>query len=60
MTGFVELYDMVNDPFQLENRRNDGGVYAEARATLSAALDDLRTCVGTECTVFVDAPVPAG
>ena len=60
VTGFVELYDMVNDPFQLENRRNDGGVYAEARATLSAALDDLRTCVGTECTVFVDAPVPAG
>ena len=40
-TGERELYDLVEDPFQLENRADDPG-YAGIRAELEDRLRELR------------------
>ena len=47
-TGEEELYDLREDPFQLENRASDPAFEATKRA-LARRLDQLRDCAGTEC-----------
>jgi N-acetylglucosamine-6-sulfatase len=47
-TGEAELYDLREDPFQLENRVSDPAFEATKRA-LARRLDQLRDCAGTEC-----------
>ncbi len=49
-----ELYDTDVDPYQLTNLANDPA-YSGVVADLSAQLDDLLTCAGSECTA-----APAG
>jgi N-acetylglucosamine-6-sulfatase len=46
--GDVELYDLNEDPFQLENVAEDPA-YAEARDRLAARLEELRGCAGDDC-----------
>ncbi len=47
-SGEIELYNMRNDPEQLDNLA-DVGRYSSTRQRLSAILDDLRTCAGADC-----------
>jgi N-acetylglucosamine-6-sulfatase len=57
-TGERELYDLIDDPYQLDNR------YATADpdliAQLQARLEALRGCVGAECrsAESTDSPTP--
>ena len=45
----AELYDRVDDPFQLENLASEGGGQVAALVDdLQARLDDLRDCAGIE------------
>lgn len=53
--GFVELYDMVNDPYQLENIASVADPLLLER--LSNWLDQLAKCSGAECRVLDMAPV---
>lgn len=46
--GERELYDMVEDPHQLESRHDDPEL-AEVREQLAARLAELRDCVGATC-----------
>jgi len=46
--GFVELYDLAVDPFELENAAADPA-YADPLARLTARLAGLRTCKGETC-----------
>lgn len=46
--GFVELYDLRKDPFELTGLGADPA-YAEVRARLSAILDGLRDCAASSC-----------
>ena len=47
--GFVELYDLRRDPFQLENAANDPAL-ATQRLRLKAELGRLRSCSGASCS----------
>jgi N-acetylglucosamine-6-sulfatase len=47
-TGEKELYDLQNDPFELQSRHN-APAYASVKALLAARLDELRNCAGTSC-----------
>jgi N-acetylglucosamine-6-sulfatase len=47
-TGEVELYDLREDPFQLQSVHDDPG-YTGVRNRLAERLDDLRTCAGGSC-----------
>ncbi|MGH8900355.1 MAG: sulfatase family protein [Egibacteraceae bacterium] len=47
-TGERELYDLVNDPYQLVSHHDDPA-YAATRADLAARLATLRTCSGQSC-----------
>jgi arylsulfatase A-like enzyme len=55
----VELYDLENDPEELQSRHGDPA-YAQTRAALAEALAGLRACSGRECLLDVDPPAPAG
>lgn len=46
--GFVELYDLDADPFQLQNVANNPA-YGSVRAALAARLARVRTCSGDSC-----------
>jgi N-acetylglucosamine-6-sulfatase len=46
--GYVELYDLARDPFQLQSRHGDPA-YSEIRAQLAERLERLRTCAGSNC-----------
>lgn len=56
-TGERELYDLEADPAQLESLHVDTD-YAEVRAQLAEALDQLRGCAGDECDVRVSVARP--
>jgi arylsulfatase A-like enzyme len=43
-----ELYDLANDPFQLESLHDDPA-YQDIRGQLAARLAQLRTCAGPTC-----------
>jgi arylsulfatase A-like enzyme len=47
-TNEVEMYDLVNDPFQLRNVSTDPS-YSASRALLASSLDRLRDCSGAGC-----------
>ena len=47
-SGEIELYDLENDPYELENVSGDPA-YAEAEAALVARLASLSTCAGRSC-----------
>jgi arylsulfatase A-like enzyme len=49
-TGEKELYDLRQDPYQLENVAGDPG-YAEIERRLAAKLAKLRDCRGKACNV---------
>ncbi len=51
-TGDQELYDLFNDPLQLDNKAGNP-VYARTRARLARALEQLRSCQGSGCQVTV-------
>ncbi len=46
--GDLELYDLREDPFQIESAHNDPG-YARVRQRLVTRLAALRTCAGRSC-----------
>jgi N-acetylglucosamine-6-sulfatase len=48
--GFEELYDLVADPYELNNKAKDPS-YADAAATLRALHDKLKSCAGDGCWV---------
>jgi hypothetical protein len=60
--GQVELYDLRNDPYELDNLRADPA-YDEVQQALAARLEKLRTCAGRTCrkkpalTMKLPAPV---
>ncbi len=56
-TGDRELYDLHNDPEQLDSRAADPA-YEPTVAYLSRALDRLRDCAGPDCRERL-GPVPA-
>jgi arylsulfatase A-like enzyme len=45
----IELYDMVNDPAQMQNVAGKPA-YAEIQASLAATLNTLRGCAGSSCS----------
>jgi arylsulfatase A-like enzyme len=47
-----ELYDLVNDPYQLESLHRAEGAAAAVRAELSELLATQRDCVGELCVVY--------
>ena len=47
--GNAELYDLANDPFELENVVGDPA-YADVQAELAERLADLRDCAGESCS----------
>jgi N-acetylglucosamine-6-sulfatase len=52
-TGEKELYDLENDPFELQNRAGDPA-YAAAQSALATDLAGLRTCAGQSCRTRPD------
>jgi N-acetylglucosamine-6-sulfatase len=47
-TGEVELYDLLNDPYELNNLHANPA-YAEVETALAARLATLRSCAGQSC-----------
>ncbi|HMC06886.1 MAG TPA: sulfatase [Solirubrobacterales bacterium] len=47
-TGEKELYDLKNDPFELQSRHDDPA-YAAVKARLAARLHSLEECQGASC-----------
>jgi len=56
-TGEQDLYDLLNDPYQLESRHADPA-YAAVKAVLANQLHNLETCAGASCRVHQPDPVP--
>jgi N-acetylglucosamine-6-sulfatase len=48
--GFEELYDLVADPYELDNKVKDPS-YASDAATLRSLRDSLKSCAGPGCWV---------
>ena len=48
--GFEELYDLVTDPYELENKAHDPS-YAGDIATLRGIHDKLKSCAGAGCWI---------
>ena len=58
--GSEEMYDLVNDPYQLQSRANDPA-YANVRAALVAEWERLKACQGAACQVpGATIPPPQG
>jgi N-acetylglucosamine-6-sulfatase len=47
-TGEEELYDLFNDPFELQSRHSDAA-YASAKGALAGLLSQLQNCRGKGC-----------
>ena len=47
-TGETELYDLQNDPLELQSRHDRPRV-RRGEAELADRLDDLETCAGESC-----------
>ena len=50
-TGEQELYDLEQDPDQMESRHADPA-YANIKASLHEVLEGLRACKGAECQMY--------
>jgi N-acetylglucosamine-6-sulfatase len=46
--GEKELYDLQNDPYELQSLHNDPA-YASVRSDLAARLNQLQNCAGSGC-----------
>ncbi len=57
VTGERELYDLVTDPFELQNLVRT--VPANLLSQFAARLADLRRCAGAACRTAENAPVPS-
>ena len=55
--GQKELYDLQNDPFELQSRHNDPA-YASVKADLASRLHGLEACAGSTCRVHPPPPPP--
>ncbi|OWY60876.1 hypothetical protein B7486_66810, partial [cyanobacterium TDX16] len=56
-TGELELYDLREDPSQLESLHTSVD-HAEVREQLAALLDQLRTCEGSACDAYASVSYP--
>jgi arylsulfatase A-like enzyme len=54
-TGERELYDLQNDPFELQSLQDDPA-YASVESALADRLHDLETCAGASCRVQEPEP----
>ena len=54
-TGEKELYDLLNDPFELVSRHNNPA-YASVRDQLAAELQKLRSCAGARAAALHSTP----
>ena len=48
--GFEELYDLVTDPYELENKAHDPS-YVGDIAALRGIHDKLKSCAGAGCWI---------
>ncbi|MGH2966842.1 MAG: sulfatase family protein [Solirubrobacterales bacterium] len=55
--GERELYDLQNDPYELQNLQNDP-TYNSVKATLATRLHKLKNCAGASCRVYQPDPTP--
>jgi N-acetylglucosamine-6-sulfatase len=49
-TGEKELYDLKNDPFELQSRHDDLA-YVSVEAQLAVRLNELQNCAGSSCRI---------
>jgi N-acetylglucosamine-6-sulfatase len=56
-TGERELYDLRDDPFELQSR-HDAPAYGPVRSELANRLHALQTCSGSSCRVYKPDPAP--
>ena len=56
-TGEQELYDLQNDPYELQSL-HDRPAYASVKAELATRLHKLKNCAGASCRVFQPDPTP--
>jgi N-acetylglucosamine-6-sulfatase len=55
--GQQELYDLRNDPFELQSRHN-APAYAAVKSDLASRLHELETCAGSTCRLHPPPPPP--
>jgi N-acetylglucosamine-6-sulfatase len=55
--GEREMYDLKNDPYELQSLHNDLS-YASVRQTLKSRLHSLENCAGASCRVYQPDPTP--
>ena len=55
--GDRELYDLQNDPYELQSLHNSPA-YASVRQVLANRLHKLRKCAGATCRVYQPDPAP--
>ncbi|MGH2974938.1 MAG: sulfatase family protein [Solirubrobacterales bacterium] len=56
-TGEKELYDLQNDPYELQSLQDDPA-YASVKAVLAQRLQKLKNCSGATCRVYQPDPSP--
>jgi arylsulfatase A-like enzyme len=56
-SGAKELYDLQNDPYELQSLHADPG-YAAVKAELASRLHAIRNCAGSTCRVYEPDPTP--
>ncbi len=56
-SGEKELYDLTNDPYELQSEHDQPST-AAVQAQLASILDQLSTCAGATCRDFLDASAP--
>lgn len=55
-TGSKELYDLEDDPYELNSRHAASGLYDCVRGVLAARLAAMKACSGENCFVSLPAP----
>jgi N-acetylglucosamine-6-sulfatase len=58
-TGSMELYDLQDDPYELDSRHTASGLYACVRDALAARLAAMNACRGEDCFVTLPSPETA-
>jgi N-acetylglucosamine-6-sulfatase len=55
--GEREMYDLQNDPYELQSLQNDA-TYTSVRQALKTRLHNLENCAGASCRVYQPDPTP--
>ena len=55
--GDRELYDLQNDPYELQSLQN-APAYAPVRQALKTRLHSLENCAGASCRLYQPDPSP--